>query len=286
PGCVPFFPPPVGRLKLDHCPPDNFSRPEQVNRLVDLIERNGLDRVADLALSSKRHDLAQGGIVAPERAVEGLFARHSREQRDIESVADQSHIDIVTADRQEVERQLQNLWGTCAIDDRIDVSLPRGSTEFLTDVGRGFAFDVDDVIGAVLFRDGELGGIARERDHLCTAPEELGVLNGVPAESADAEHPEDPIPGECASVAEFLDPPVRSQTGIGQRSEFLEFETIVHLDEVASGDGDELGKSAVRTESGPAYVRANLCVSDLAMTAGPVTPPGGNNHVITLLIPH
>src|SRR5262249_32122851 len=73
---------------------------------------------------------------------------------------------------------------------------------------------------------------------------------------------------------------------IGQRSEFFEFETIVHLDDVASGDGDELGKSAVRTESGPAYVWTNLCVSDLAMTAGAVTPPGGDNHVITFLITH
>src|SRR5262249_5091370 len=136
-----------------------------------------------------------------------------------------------------------------------------------------------------LFRHRELVGIASKRDHLRTAPEELGVLNGVPAESADAEHPEDPIRGERAGVAEFLDTPVRSQTGIGQRSEFLEFETTVHLDEVASGDGDELGKPAVRTEPGPAYVRANLCVSDLAMTAGAVTPPGGDNHVITLLIP-
>src|SRR5262249_17724954 len=69
-------------------------------------------------------------------------------------------------------------------------------------------------------------------------------------------------------------------------SEYLEFETFVHLDEVASRDRDEFGKSAVRTESGPAYVWANLCVSDLAMSAGAVTPPGGDNHVITLLIPH
>src|SRR5262245_47805056 len=276
----------VGRLKLDHCPPDNCSRPEQVNRLVDLIERDGLDRVADLALSGKRHDLAQVGVAAPERAVEGLFARNSREQRDLEAVADQSHIDVVTADRQEVERQLQNLWRTCAIDDRIEVTLPRDSTEFLTDVGRRFAFDVDDVIGPVLFRDGELVGIASERDHLRTAPEELGVLNGVRAEPADAEHPEDPIRDERASFAEFLDPAVRCHTGIGQRSELLEFETIVHLDEVASGDGDELGKAAVRTEPGPAYVWANVCVSDLAVTAGAVAPPGGDDHVITLLIPH
>src|SRR5262245_57701323 len=277
---------PVWLCKLDPRPPDNVSRPDEVNGLVVLIEGDGLDRVADLVLSDKHQDLAQVGIAAPERAVEGLFARNAREQRDIESVADQSHIDIVTADRQEGERQLQNLRGTCAIDDRIDVSLPRAGTELLTDVGRGFAFDVDDVIGPVLFRDGELVGIARERDHLRTAPEELGVLNGVPAEPADAEHPEDPIRGERAGVAEFLDPPVRCHTGIGQRSEFLEFETIVHLDEVASRDGDELGKPAVRTESGPAYVWANVCVSDLAVTAGAVTPPGGDNHVITFLIPH
>src|SRR5262249_21995461 len=39
-------------------------------------------------------------------------------------------------------------------------------------------------------------------------------------------------------------------------------------------------------ESGPAYVWANLCVSDLAMTARSVTPPWGDNDVITLLIPH
>src|SRR5262249_36042979 len=129
-------------------------------------------------------------------------------------------------------------------------------------------------------------GIASKRDHLGAAPEELGVRTGVHAESADAEHPEDPIRGERAGVAQFLDPTVRSQAGIGQRSEFLEFETTVHLDEVASGDGDELGKSPVRTESGPAYVRANLCVSDLAMTAGSVAPPGGDNDVIPLLIPH
>ena len=181
---------------------------------------------------------------------------------------------------------MQDLWSTCAIDDRIEITLPRASTEFLTDVGRGFAFDVDNVIGPVLSRDRELVGIASKRDDLRTASEELGILNGVPAESADAEHPEDSIWGERASVAEFLDPPEGSQTGIGQRSEFLEFKTFVHFDEVASGDGDEFGKSPVRTESGPAYVRAKLCVSDLAMTAGSVAPSGGDNDMITLLIPH
>ena len=81
-----------------HCPPDDFSRPKQIDVLVDLIERDRLDRVADLPLCSKGHDLAQVGVAAPERAVEGLFARNSREQRDIDAVPDQSNIDIVTAD--------------------------------------------------------------------------------------------------------------------------------------------------------------------------------------------
>src|SRR5262245_9311481 len=85
----PLFSPPVGRSKLDHRPPDNFSRPEQVNRLVDLIERDGLDRVADLALSGKRHDLAQVGITDPERAVEGLFLRHPREQLNLDAIGKQ-----------------------------------------------------------------------------------------------------------------------------------------------------------------------------------------------------
>ena len=95
---------PIRRSVLDNCPADNCSRPEQVDGLVDLIERDGLDRVADLSSSSKRHDLAQVGIAAPELALEGLFARNAREQRDIDAVADQSHIDIVTADRQDFER--------------------------------------------------------------------------------------------------------------------------------------------------------------------------------------
>ena len=34
------------------------------------------------------------------------------------------------------------------------------------------------------------------------------------------------------------------------------------------------------------YVWANVSVSDLAMTAGAVTPPGGDDHVITLFETH
>src|SRR5262249_42554726 len=99
-------------------------------------ERDGLDRVADLAMSGKRHDFAQVGVAAPERAVESLFARNAWEQRNIDAIADQSHIDIVTADRQEVKRQLQNPWSPCAIHDRFEGLLSRASIEFLAGVGR------------------------------------------------------------------------------------------------------------------------------------------------------
>src|SRR5262249_61542237 len=129
------------------------------------------------------------------------------------------------------------------------------------------------LIATMLFRPRALAGIRTNADHLGAPPENWGLLKGFPAKSADTEHPQDPIRGERPGVAEFLDPPVRSQAGIGQRSEFLELETTVDLECVALGDGDELGKSPVRTESGPAYVWANLCVSDLAMTAGLLAPP-------------
>src|SRR5262245_38057019 len=58
-----------------------------------------------VALSSERHDLAQVCVVAPVRAVEGLFARNAREQRDIDAITDQPHIGIVAADRQQAESQ-------------------------------------------------------------------------------------------------------------------------------------------------------------------------------------
>ena len=62
------------RSKFHHRPTDDFVCSQQVEILVDLLERDGLDGVADLVLSRQRHDLGQVGIVAPERTVKGLFA--------------------------------------------------------------------------------------------------------------------------------------------------------------------------------------------------------------------
>src|SRR5262249_33043364 len=151
---------------------------------------------------------------------------------------------------------------TGAVDDRIEIALTRGVPEFPADVSQGFVFDGDDVIGPVLLRDGELFGIAGECDNGRTAPEELGVLNGVTAQSTDTEYPHDTIRGESASIAEFLDSTVRCHTGIGQRREFLEFETPVHLDNIASRDGYEIGESAIGPESWPAHIGADVRVAD------------------------
>src|SRR5262249_41095734 len=128
---------PVSRLELDHRPPHNFSRSQSIKILIGLIERDGLYGVADLALSGKRPDLAQVGIVTPERTVEGLFAGNSRKQRDIDAIADHPHINIVAADRQQTERQLNRLRSTCAVNDRIEIALTRGVPEFPDDGSQG-----------------------------------------------------------------------------------------------------------------------------------------------------
>src|SRR5215468_9464322 len=78
----------TGRSKLHHGPADNFSRSQQVDIFVDLVEREHLEGVTDFALSSERHDLAQVVVVAPERAVKSLFARNPREERDVDAVSD------------------------------------------------------------------------------------------------------------------------------------------------------------------------------------------------------
>src|SRR5262249_39433789 len=105
------------RSKLHHCPADNFSRSQQLEIFVELVELEDFEGVANLVLSGKRHDLAQVGVVAPERAVKGLFARNPWEQRDVDAVANQPHIDIVAANREQAEGQLHHLGSTRAVDD-------------------------------------------------------------------------------------------------------------------------------------------------------------------------
>src|SRR5215510_3474868 len=108
-------------LKFHHRPTDDFVVSQQVEILVDLLERDGLDGVADLVLSRQRHDLGQVSIVPPERTVKGLFARNPGEERDIDAVADKSHVCVVAADPQHSESHLHHLWSTGAGNDGVEI---------------------------------------------------------------------------------------------------------------------------------------------------------------------
>src|SRR6516162_1800464 len=129
----------------------------------------------------------------------------------------------MAADRQQAESQLHHLCGTSAVDDGVEVTLPRGLAELLGNICRRLALDTDDVISPVFDGDGEIVGIAVESDNRSTTPKELGVLDGIPAQSTDAENPEHPIGAERAGVAELLEAAIGGQTRIGERREFLEF---------------------------------------------------------------
>src|SRR5262252_1065491 len=129
----------------------------------------------------------------------------------------------MAADRQQAESHLHHLWGTRAVDDSVEITLPRGLAELLRNICRRLALDADNVISPVFLGDGEIVGIAVESDNRRAAPKELGVLDGIPAQSTDAENPEHPIGAERAGIAELLDAAIRCQTRIGERREFLEF---------------------------------------------------------------
>ena len=60
--------------ELHHSSANNVARSEQIKVLVDLIKIEELDAVTNLVLGGKRHDLTQVCVVAPKRAMKGLFA--------------------------------------------------------------------------------------------------------------------------------------------------------------------------------------------------------------------
>src|SRR5262249_24321043 len=84
--------------ELHHGSANNVARSDQIKLLIDFIKFEERDAVTNLVLGGKRHDLGQVRVVAPVRPVKCLFARDSWEQWDVDSVANQSHIDIVVAD--------------------------------------------------------------------------------------------------------------------------------------------------------------------------------------------
>src|SRR5262245_60756902 len=92
-----------GQSKAHDRPADNVAGSQPLEVFVDLIETDDRDGVLDLASGGEGHDLAEVGIVAPERPMKGLLARHPREERDVNAIADEPDIGVVTADRQQRE---------------------------------------------------------------------------------------------------------------------------------------------------------------------------------------
>src|SRR5262247_1232185 len=171
--------------KLHHGSADNFSRSQQVEIFVELLELEDFEGVADLVLSRQRHDLGQVGIVAPERTVKGLFARNPREERNIDAVADKPHVGIVPADPQQAESHLHHLWSTGAVNDGVEITLACGLTKFRGNLLGGLVPDANDVIGPVVLGHREFVGVAGEGDDPRATSEDLGILNRIRAKSTD-----------------------------------------------------------------------------------------------------
>jgi len=79
----------------------------------------------------------------------------------------------MAADRQQAEPQLHHLRGTRAVDDSVEVTLPRRLAELLGNIRRRLALDADNVIGPVFLGDGEIVGIAVESGDRRATPKEL-----------------------------------------------------------------------------------------------------------------
>src|SRR5262249_49805379 len=130
--------------------------------------------------------------------------------------------------------------------------------------------------------DGELLRIAGESDDRGTAPKELRVLDGIAAESTDAENPDHPIWAEGAGIAELLDAAVGRHPRIGERRELLGLQATADLDQIASRNGNELREAAIWPEPRPTHVGTDVRIADLAVTAGAIAPARCDDDVVAL----
>src|SRR5262249_16035830 len=116
----------AARSEHHHGSANDVARSEQIEGLVDVSKFEGLDGVTNLLLGGKRHDLTEVRVVAPKRAMKGLFAGYAGEERYIDAIADQAHVGIVTADREQAEGQLHHLRSARAVHDGVQVFLAHG----------------------------------------------------------------------------------------------------------------------------------------------------------------
>lgn len=83
------------------------------------------------------------------------------------------------------------------------------------------------MVDTVLRGDRELVRIAGKGHNSRAGAEQLGVLDRVSPKATDAEDPEYSIGTKRARISQFLDAAIGRETGIGERSEFLECETRI-----------------------------------------------------------
>src|SRR5262249_1083297 len=166
-------------LELHHGPSHDVAGPQQIELFVKLDEREYLERFTDLALSHKCQNFTDVVVVAPERAVENLFARHPGEEWNVDPVADQAHVGVLAADRQQAECQLDHLLGAGAVYDRVEVGLARSVLELPAHTGPRLAPGANDVVGPVFLGDCELRRVSSDRDYLRPATEKLGILDRI-----------------------------------------------------------------------------------------------------------
>src|SRR5262249_28168616 len=83
-------------------------------------------------------------------------------------------------------------------------------------------------------------------------------------------------------IAELLHAAIGCHTRIGKRSEFLEFQTAIHLDQIASLDWQELSESTIRSKTRPTHVGADMSIANQAMTACSIAPSGCDHDMAAL----
>src|SRR5262249_58141677 len=172
---------------------------------------------------------------------------------------------------------------TGAVHDGVEITLACGLAKFRGNLLGALVPDANNVIGPVLLGHREFVGVAGEGDDPCATSEDLGILNRITAKSTDPKNSNHSVRAQRAGIAEFLDTSIGGQTRVGERREFLEFQTTLHLDGIASRDGKEFREASIRSKPGPAHVRTNLRVADQAMAASAIAPSWRDDHMVAFL---
>src|SRR5262249_57943507 len=173
----------------------------------------------------------------------------------------------VPADSQQAESHLHHLWSAHCIYDGIEIALTCGLDELRGNLLGGLIPDVNDVIGPVVLGHREFVGVAGERDDPSAASEQLGKLNRIRAKSTDPKNPDHAIRAQRPGIAELLDTSIAGQPRVSERREFLEFQTTLHLDGIASRNGNEFRAASIQPKPRPAYAGTNLRVADQTMAS-------------------